>query len=468
MGIKKDNIHVLFGYQPKAELHQEIQNFVIENATFAQFYFYKDTRDNASYPSSIRPHILAKHFEKYPELQQEILFYHDSDILFSRMPEIENCGCSEICYVSDTRNYLDVNYIRSVGSEDLLNEMLSIVGLDKAILEKENHNTGGAQYILKGITKDFWEKVERDSEQLFEKMNMFNQIKWADEYPHKKGFRSKSKGIQAWCADMWAVLWNLWYFDKTVQIHPELDFSWPFDAIDDWKRMAIQHYSGNIKEPKKYFKKNTYQFYKPWYDSSLTSIPDTNCSFEIVRCIHRRREELDENRLKVDHSLLLLKAETLNENTLEQFNNNRSYIQKFFNIPVFLYCENLPVKLDQYTDIISQKVLSKGEWEYQKYIIFPVEYLFSKDQLKLMFLSNETNQLLRPNDSYRIDRLLTDVFSKMLDVELLKENEGKLSLQDNIKPIMIIEPSKIAVIEEYGNAEANFSRKEIDQVFISA
>jgi hypothetical protein len=42
--------------------------------------------------------------------------------------------------------------------------MCEIVGIDTIIPKLMNSNSGGAQYILKNIDWQYWEKVELDSE----------------------------------------------------------------------------------------------------------------------------------------------------------------------------------------------------------------------------------------------------------------------------------------------------------------
>ncbi len=52
--------------------------------------------------------------------------------------------------------------------------MCSIVGISEdTVIENDSH-TGGAQYLLKHITKEFWEKVYEDSESIFCLLEDFN------------------------------------------------------------------------------------------------------------------------------------------------------------------------------------------------------------------------------------------------------------------------------------------------------
>jgi len=128
--------------------------------------------------------------------------------------------------------------------------MCGIVGIDKDLVRSKEVDSGGAQYILKpGITAEFWLKVYKDSEQLFHQITSKNSALRSDDY-HE---------LQIWCADMWAVLWNLWlegYETKTV---PALDFSWGTSTHDFWNKHAIYHNAGvTVEESGRPFYKALY------------------------------------------------------------------------------------------------------------------------------------------------------------------------------------------------------------------
>ena len=39
--------------------------------------------------------------------------------------------------------------------------MCKVVGIDKAVVKANQENSGGAQKLMKGLTSQYWEKVER-------------------------------------------------------------------------------------------------------------------------------------------------------------------------------------------------------------------------------------------------------------------------------------------------------------------
>lgn len=432
LGISKDKIQVLVAYNSELGLNPAFRIFIDENMHLANFFTYIDKRVNPKYTSSVRPNVLSQHFKKYSELSQEVIMYHDSDILFSRIPQIENLYEDQVIYVSDTRNYLDVNYIRNTAKEELLDEMLNIVGLSKEKLIKENDQTGGAQYILKDITSKFWDNVEKDSEELYVLMNEYNTKLWEELYPKTKEYRSKKRGIQAWCADMWAVLWNLWFDNKVVKIHPEMAFSWPYSPIEDWSRLAIQHYSGNIEDKAKFFKKTEYLNYMPWYDDSLESISDNNCSYEIVQFIKQRRKELDLKREKFDNATIYLCTNSDSVDNELLFFSYKKYIQKYTDIEVKLLTNT-------YTKINNAELL-KAESFSKLYI--PIHQLI--DIIYVLNLLHQSQSVIASCKSlFKTDVLFTEAFSKMLDIELLNNNKGKFNKIQSSDQIIYIKNNQV-------------------------
>lgn len=429
LGIQKDNIQVLVAYNKELGLNPIFQKFIDSNSNLATYFIYEDQRKQPKYTSSIRPNILKQHFSMYPELETKTLMYHDSDILLSRIPEIDSVKENETCYVSDTRNYLDVNYIRNVSSEELLDEMLKVVSLDKDKLLKENQHTGGAQYILKGIDADFWDKVENDSERLFMAMKEYNIKLWQDSYAETKAYRSKKRGIQAWCADMWAVLWNLWLQDKKVEIHPEMAFSWPYNPIEDWDRLAIQHYSGNIEDKTKYFKKSEYLNYQPWYDDSLELIPNTNCSYKIVELIKSRKKELDQARIVLNESCIIL--DTM-DNVIkqDQYALIKTYIQKSIDIDIYLL-KNNQLELTSGIFLSENELMTIIIQDYSFALFLPITTIPDIQEIKNILLHKPIDTALEyvPQILYKVDSLFSETFSKVLDMDLLHLNQGKLNSQ---------------------------------------
>jgi hypothetical protein len=247
-----------------------------EHYNYVRFFFYKDERPGKHYISSVRPHILHQHWLRYPELEQETVFYHDCDIILSKPADFQDLLNDDICYVSDTVSYIGANYIRSKG-EKYLDLMTGLVGIDKDYVISQEKDSGGAQYILKNIPAEFWEKVYTDSESLYYNVNRMI----ADDKP--------AHAIQIWCADMWAVLWNLWVFGKETQVTSLMSFSWGTSNIQQWDKHPIYHNAGVVNDAAKLFFKGKYQRDLP-YNINIEDYNKDFCSIKYVEEILKTKE----------------------------------------------------------------------------------------------------------------------------------------------------------------------------------
>ena len=88
--------------------------------------------------------------------------------------------------------------------------------------------------------------------------------------------------LQIWCADMWAVLWNLWFFDKKVKVAEEMSFSWGTSNISDWDKHKIYHNAGVTSDRKDLFFKGAYQSKLP-YDIDISTINQNQCVYNYVK-----------------------------------------------------------------------------------------------------------------------------------------------------------------------------------------
>jgi len=233
-----------------------------------RFFFYNDERVTPAYISSVRPHILKKHFAAHPELKDEAIFYHDCDIIFTKAPNWNKFLEDEVWYLSDTRFYISAQYIKSK-KFGVYERMCEIIGLDPSVPEENELNSGGAQYIMKNIDAAYWDKVEYDCEELY---------KYFQDHLKEHPQTSTYHPIQMWTADMWAVLWNGWYFNHTIKVVPEMEFAWPTQELNMWDKCTIFHNAGVIDDTQNLFFKGKYQINLPYnikledYDGKRGSI----------------------------------------------------------------------------------------------------------------------------------------------------------------------------------------------------
>ena len=250
-GVDRNDIHILVAYSPDQNdrtNHQDVVDLytkLINKFHGVKFLFYKDTRVNPSYISSVRPNILKKHFANFPELEKEVIFYHDCDIVFTKPPDFSKFLNDKIWYMSNTEGYIGSRYIKEKG-EDIFQSMCKIVGIDPKIPKIMESNSGGAQYIMKNLTSAFWEKVEMDSESLYKF--------FLEDEPKKMTENPRYHPIQKWTSDMWAVLWNAWYFEHETKVDKYLTFTWATEMVESWNENLVFHNAGVVNMGDHFYK----------------------------------------------------------------------------------------------------------------------------------------------------------------------------------------------------------------------
>ena len=274
-GFEEENIHVLL-YSPKdrpvsekwdelRKVYPKLKIFVYEDKGVGQYI--------GIYIPVLRPHTLWQHFTAFPELEKKTIVYTDCDILWTEKLDIEKFFDDESCYISNAKSYMNFDYLNSKRNDvipekleeydkrDVVQELCDIVGIDKQIVIDNNNNTGGVQYILKNVTAEFWKKVEKDVIAI--RVYLMNDI-------NRMFFENESKGFQSWCADLWAVLYNLWYYEKDVKVVKEMDFAWASDPIKRVEEVGIFHNAGIVGTVHAGFP----AFYKGKYHTGTNPIND--------------------------------------------------------------------------------------------------------------------------------------------------------------------------------------------------
>lgn len=232
----------------------------------AKFFYYEDNGNfldkilEVQYIPLLRPYMLAKHFEEFPELSNDAIYYHDSDTVFANPPTfLEDLRDDEVNYLSYTGNR-DTNYNymchehflskeenirkgmkREYKKVDPLSKLLSFFNLEKQFFIANKDNVGGAQYLLKDIDSAFWEEVK----DACIKIRSFLMEMNLHFMKGKSSLERETNGWQSWCADMWAIQFILWKNKKTILCPPQMDFSWSTDEISNWGKRTIYHDAGS-------------------------------------------------------------------------------------------------------------------------------------------------------------------------------------------------------------------------------
>lgn len=248
----------------------------------AEFHYYKDehniNRFLPTYIPLLRPYVLSRYFQDFPENCVNAIFYCDSDILFTKDFNVDNFINDDVCYLSNTNSYISASYFDSkikdvipekleeYKTRDILAEVMSVVGVGREIAEHYNDHSGGAQYLLKNVDSAFWAKVFNDCLTIRKYLQNVN----------KYFFESEEKGFQSWCADMWAVLWNLWFKEKETKVIEEMNFAWSTDPISRLNDYTILHNAGvtgnDMGDCPMFYKGAYHQGQNPLKDPHITTV----------------------------------------------------------------------------------------------------------------------------------------------------------------------------------------------------
>jgi len=279
-------IHLLFAYNKK-EVHYEkelshVKQLESEYSEFAHFFYYEDTREYPiSYISSIRPNILKQHFKAHDYLNHAVIFYHDCDIMFSKFPDFLLTQTTDNMdwYVSDTKSYIGYNYIKEKG-EDILEKMCEIVGISKEVVMEKQEQSGGCQYIMKGVDYDFFDKMEKDCELMYKTISVMNSAKVKEDPTHHP--------LQIWTADMWCILWNAWLRGYNTHIIDDMYFSWATDSIENYDKHYIFHNAGVTGATDgKFFYKGDFRNRLPYNNFDMEKIDKTRATYIYAQQIQK-------------------------------------------------------------------------------------------------------------------------------------------------------------------------------------
>jgi len=441
LGIKPDCIHVLICYDAKKGLSEECQKLFFKN-TQATFFAYEDTRYSDNYTPSLRPHIIAKHFHAHPSLQESDIFYHDSDIVFSSLPDFDSLIYDKAWYASDTKSYLDSNYIKTSAGELIFEKMCDIVGVNTLLVERNDLNAGGAQYLMKNVSVEFWLKVEHDCERMFDLLNYHNGI----EGFCRRDFQDKR--IQSWCTDMWCIWFNALYFNKDFKVHKELNFSWAGSNIQLWEENKILHYTGAgaDKNNKAIFRKTDYMHSEP-FDDDLSQIDKNNCSYPLAKIISDYVKSERNSRIDLTDFTFLISIRIDSTERLDNIIAVTKNLSKYFNTSIlvmeidanqkinpawlpddvnylFVKDDNIKLFRTHYNNLMINKALTKFIAIYDSDVIIP------NDQIKkaAWLLRNEKASMVSPYDGSftGVGYLFKAMFLKIIDAEFLERNEKKI------------------------------------------
>lgn len=231
-------------------------------------HYYQDLRDGKEYIPSIKPYLWSEFLREDSTRQQETYLYIDSDVIFNRLPLLDKLPklSSNYWYCSDTLGYTNYIYLNSVKyAEEILPRMCELADITPEQLREQSSGEGGAQWIIKNPTLEYWEDVYTLSNSFWKYFQTVHEKTDLDNLPG---------GIQTWCAEMYATTFSAIKHGIRMEVSDELSFAWTPDKHEINPRAVMIHDSG-VQDNKEHFRKSDYLNREPYMDDFSKVDPDS-------------------------------------------------------------------------------------------------------------------------------------------------------------------------------------------------
>lgn len=243
----------------------------------ASLHLYPDTRDDLSYPASMKPWLMGKFFEQFPQEVSSVYNYLDPDCVFTRPMDFTpfRDTSSRRWYGSNTRSYTGADYLRSK-SDELLHELCAIAEVSTDQVLAHDENSIGAQYFIHGAGAEFWFNLERTSVIAYRHMKENT----AAYHP-----ASHTYPVQAWCAEMYMQQYHTIKAGFTPVASDLMTFGWASSPAEAWQAHPYFHDAGLPAENGRDFCKVTWKDDSP-FGKDIDVSPES-ASYGYVALIRR-------------------------------------------------------------------------------------------------------------------------------------------------------------------------------------
>ena len=283
-GLANSAVSLVGTFSRPSQMALDLQATVPGHVLFYPITLTK--QETAWYNPIQRPHLLKQFFKQYGS---QDVFYHDSDVIIIEKPDFASLLKDDLHYCSDTVSYIGAKYVdecsrryavwneteRRWGTrcdgpvrEDFVDLICRVMDADPQLFRQRNADSGGAQYLIKGMGYHFWANVEKKATPLFRAMHEANRRLFPEVMDKRQ---QQDLGIQAWCTDMWQVLLELQRRGGDFRITPELEFQWATDSYThtrtDRPRPKLFHNAGIGEGDPKRFAKGEYKTRFPFNDN---------------------------------------------------------------------------------------------------------------------------------------------------------------------------------------------------------
>lgn len=235
-------------------------------------YVYENKLDVKGYVAAHKPYGVHLHLKEHPEHGIDLVLL-DSDILFREKLDLAQFEGDEYYYLADTVSYIGYDYMSKHLTDEQIEALCSIVGIDLQTIKDRNSVSGGGTYFIRKINHYMCLKIALDSVLIYHKL---------------KEFETSGSEIQVWTAEMWSWLWNIFLIGDT-KLHEEFNFSWATDSMEKVNKYKTLHLAGVTDSKSGLFYKGMYLSKRPWEhtDFSYVTNKDSGSSYYLEYVLSR-------------------------------------------------------------------------------------------------------------------------------------------------------------------------------------
>lgn len=227
--------------------------------------------ERLSYVAAHKPLGVARYLGQYPSHGERLLLL-DPDIIFREPLSLSALDHYDYHYAADTVELTGYHVLRRYLSEAQIRELTDLVGVSLQTVKARTYNSGGGTYYLKNVTAEFCHKVAHDAQLLYQRL---------------MDYRAAGSEVQAWLAEMWAWLWNLFCVGD-VRVHSELAFAWAHEPLTKVMQHKTLHLSG-VTDEDDMFNKGYYTDCKSWEGGSFDYATNHDCGAHYYLTYMRER-----------------------------------------------------------------------------------------------------------------------------------------------------------------------------------
>lgn len=261
LGLPTTYLVYTSGREPSATLQRLME------AALADWHVWRDWRTSRTYNAAMKPWLVGRWLEAYPEHVDTRFTLIDPDCIPTREPAAEVTPTRWAG--TDTDSYTGPDYLRS--KPGVWEGLCDLVGVDQEVADRPG---AGAQVTALGQPAEFWTTVALKSIKAY------------------RFLQASRTDVQAWCAEMYVTSLEAARRGISLDIEPSYEMVWANGPASGWETAGFHHSAGVTVENGRDFCKISHQR-SPW-GKELEVHPESASAryVELIRAVEVQHPDL--------------------------------------------------------------------------------------------------------------------------------------------------------------------------------